>query len=58
MPPEFTVLLGDLLRYTKYAIKIANGLSKVTYIHSKKLPNIYLDKVVQYKLLDGANSFQ
>ena len=30
MPPEFTSMLGDLLRYAKYAIKTANGVSDDT----------------------------
>ena len=34
MPAEFTGLLGDLLRYVKYAIKTANGVSKEMYSHS------------------------
>ena len=38
MPPEFTGLLGDLLRYAKYAIKTANGVSGDTYSHSSDLP--------------------
>ena len=38
MPAEFTGLLGDLLRYAKYTIKTANGLSKETYSHSIELP--------------------
>ena len=36
MSPEFTALLGDLLRYVKYAIKTANSVSKETYSHSKE----------------------
>lgn len=31
---EFIALLGDLFRYTKYAIKTANGISDDTYSHS------------------------
>ena len=38
MPAEFTGLLGDLLRYAKYAIKTANGVSKDTYSHSSESP--------------------
>ena len=38
MPAEFTGLLGDLLRYAKYAIKTGNGVSKDTYSHSSELP--------------------
>ena len=38
MPAEFTGLLGDLLRYAKYAIKTANGVSKETYSHSTDSP--------------------
>ena len=38
MPPEFTSMLGDLLRYAKYAIKTANGVSDDTYSHSSDLP--------------------
>ena len=38
MPPEFTGLLGDLLRYAKYAIKTANGVSVDTYSHSSDSP--------------------
>ena len=38
MPPEFTGLLGDLLRYAKYAIKTANGVSEDTYSHSSESP--------------------
>ena len=38
MPPEFTGLLGDLLRYVKYAIKTANGVSGDTYSHSSDSP--------------------
>ena len=34
MPAEFTGLLGDLLRYAKYAIKTANRVSRDTYSHS------------------------
>ena len=35
---RFTALLGDLLLYTKYTIKIANGVSKETYSHSTESP--------------------
>ena len=38
MPPEFIGLLGDLLRYTKYAIKTVNGVSKDMYSHSSDSP--------------------
>ena len=38
MPAEFTGLLGDLLRYAKYAIKTANGVSNDTYSHSSESP--------------------
>ena len=38
MPAEFTGLLGDLLRYAKYAIKTANGVSDDTYSHSSESP--------------------
>ena len=38
MPAKFTALLGDLLRYAKYAIKTANGVSKDTYSHSTESP--------------------
>ena len=38
MPTEFTGLLGDLLRYAKYAMKTANGVSKDTYSHSSASP--------------------
>ena len=38
MPVGFIVLLGDLLRYAKYAIKIANGKSKETHSHSTTPP--------------------
>ena len=38
MPAEFTGLLGDLLRYAKYAIKTANRVSKETYCHSTESP--------------------
>ena len=38
MPQEFTGLLGDLLRYAKDAIKIANGVSVDTYSHSLDSP--------------------
>ena len=38
MPPEFTRLLGDLLRYANYAIKTANGVSDDTYSHSSDSP--------------------
>ena len=38
MPVEFTGLLGDLLRYVKYAIKTANGVSKEKYSHSTESP--------------------
>ena len=38
MPAEFTGLLGDLLRYAKYAIKTANGVSEDTYNHSTDSP--------------------
>ena len=38
MPAEFTGLLGYLLRYAKYAIKTANGVSKETYSHSTESP--------------------
>ena len=31
IPSEFTALIGDLLRYAKYAIKTANIVSKETY---------------------------
>ena len=34
IPAEFKGLLGDLLRYAKYAIKTANRVSKETYSHS------------------------
>ena len=35
IPPEFTALLGNLLRYAKYAIKTANGISTKAYSHSE-----------------------
>ena len=35
---RFTALLGDLLLYTKYTIKIANGVSKEIYRHSTESP--------------------
>ena len=38
MPVKFTALLGDLLCYAQYAIKIANGISKDTYSHSSDSP--------------------
>ena len=38
MPAKFTALLGDFLRYAKYAIKTANGISKDTYSHSPESP--------------------
>ena len=38
MPAHFTTLLGDLLRYAKYAIKTANGMSKEIYSHSTDSP--------------------
>ena len=38
IPAKFIALLGDLLLYTKYAIKIANGVSKETYRHSTESP--------------------
>ena len=38
MPAEFTGLLGDLLRYAKYAIKTANGVSDDTYSHTSASP--------------------
>ena len=38
MPAKFTALLGDLLRYAKYAIETANGISKETYSHSPESP--------------------
>ena len=38
MPAKFTTLLGDLLRYAKYAIKTANRVSKETYSHSTESP--------------------
>ena len=38
MPAEFTGLLGDLLRYAKYAIKTAKGVSKETYSHLSESP--------------------
>ena len=38
MPAHFTVLLGDLLRYAKYAIKKANRVYKETYNHSTDTP--------------------
>ena len=38
MPAKFTALLGDLLQYTKYAIKTANGVSEATYSHSTDSP--------------------
>ena len=39
MPPEFTALLSDLLRYARYAIKTANSVSNETYSHSKNSPD-------------------
>ena len=38
MPVKFTAVLGDLLRYAKYAFKTANGISKDTYSHSPEFP--------------------
>ena len=38
IPAEFKGLLGDLLRYAKYAIKTANRVSKEIYSHSTDLP--------------------
>ena len=38
MPVKYIVLLGDLLRYAKYAIKTTNGVSKGTYSHSTGSP--------------------
>ena len=38
MPPEFTGLLGDLLRYAKFAIKTANGVSGDTYSYLSDPP--------------------
>ena len=38
MPPEFTGLLRDLLRYATYAIKTANGVSEDTYSQSSDSP--------------------
>ena len=38
IPAEFTGLIGDLLRYAKYAIKTANGVSKETCSHSTESP--------------------
>ena len=38
IPREFTGLLGDLLRYEKYAIKTANGVSEDMYSHSSNSP--------------------
>ena len=36
--PEFIALLGDLLIYAKYAIKITNTISKETYSLKEKSP--------------------
>ena len=38
MQAEFTGLLGDLLRYAKYTIKTANGVSNDTYSNSSESP--------------------
>ena len=56
MPPEFTALLGNLLRYAKYAIKTVNGVSLT--VTRKSLQFIDPDKAAQFQLLAGAKLFQ
>ena len=55
IPLEFTALLGDLLLYAKYAIKIANVWSWKLIVTQKTNQYMDPDKAVQHQQLRGTN---